>query len=268
MRKNTFFTYALLLFSFLLFSQAQAPTSPKELRVIRHQAFKQGEFLEYRIHYGIFNAGRAELQVKSLDTRNGRKVFHMVGTGRSVGMAEVFFRTRDRYETWIDAEAIVPWEFVRDVDEGGFIIKRHLHFDHFTATVRDNELQKDTVFAIPENIQDMLSAFYYARTLDASQLKKGDMIPISMFLDHEVFSFQLKYLGKEEVKSKFGKIRCLKFMPIVQSGRVFKEKEGMTLWVSDDQNKVPIRLETELAVGSIKIDLDKYRNVAQPMSFR
>jgi hypothetical protein len=235
---------------------------------LRQKAFKEGEFLEYRIHYGIINAGRAELRVKNLEFRAGRPVFHVVGTGRTVGMAEVFFRTRDKYESWIDADSLVPHEFIRDVDEGGYIIKRHLHFDHAQQKVKDNLHKVDTVFDIPKNVQDMLSAFYYARTIDGSNLKKGDLIPISVFLDHEVFTFQLKFLGKDKVKSKFGKINCLKFMPYVQSGRVFKEKEGITLWVSDDESKVPIRMEAELAVGSIKMDLSNYKNVHPPLKFK
>lgn len=260
---------SMLLCSIMVHSQAEAPSDPTNgLRSISHNAFKEGEYLKYRIHYGIINAGRAELRVKKRTYKEGRPVFHMVGTGRSVGMAEMFFKTRDRYETWIDSDAMVPWEFVRDVDEGGYIIKRHLHFDQFEKTVYDDLDKKDTIFSIPENVQDMLSAFYYARTLDASKLKKGDMIPIDMFLDHEVFHFHLKYLGKEDMKTKFGKIRCLKLQPIVQSGRVFKEKEGMTLWVSDDSNKIPIRLKADLAVGSVKIDLSGYKNTVSPLKFR
>jgi hypothetical protein len=259
----------MLLGSILVHSQAEAPSdSTSGLREISHNAFKEGEFLAYRIHYGFINAGRAELKVKKLTNREGRPVYHMVGTGRSVGMAEVFFKTRDRYETWIDSDAMVPWEFIRDVNEGGYIIKRHLHFDQFEQTVYDDLDKKDTIFSTPENVQDILSAFYYARTLDANELKKGDMIPIDMFLDHDIFHFRLKYLGKEVMKTKFGKIRCLKLMPIVQSGRVFKEKEGMTLWVSDDPNKIPIRLQADLAVGSVKIDLSDYKNTVSPLKFR
>lgn len=267
MRSSSFFFSLLISASLFLNGQAEAPDTLPELPKRGQKAFKEGEYLKYRIHYGIINAGRAELRIKNLEFRENRPVFHVVGTGRSVGMAEVFFRTRDRYESWIDAEALVPWEFVRDVDEGGYIIERHLRFDRYKNTAKDSKLRRDTVFAIPDDAQDMLSAFYYARSIDAKGLRKGDLIPVNIFLDHKVFAFQLKYMGKETVKSKFGKIRCLKFMPTVQEGRVFKEKEGMLLWVSDDENKVPIRLETELVVGSIKMDISDYKNLRHPIRF-
>jgi hypothetical protein len=237
------------------------------LRNLNQNAFKVGEFLKYRIHYGLINAGEAELRVKSITNRQDRPVFHIEGIGRSIGMAEVFFKTRDTYTTFVDTESIVPHEFIRDVNEGGFIIKRHLFFDQVNRTAIDKEVPKK-VFEIPAFAQDMLSAFYYARSNDASKLKKGSSIPISIFLDHETFDFKLKYLGVETLKTKWGKIECLKFQPVVQSGRVFKEKEGITLWVSNDQNKIPVRMQAELAVGSIKMDLSDFKNTMVPIVFK
>ncbi len=243
-------------------------TGENPLRKIHNEAFVQGEYLKYRIHYGIINAGIAELKIEGIENRNGRQAYHMVGKGRSVGMAEWFFKTRDRYETWIDIEAMVPWEFIRDVNEGGFEIKRHLIFDQFKNKVRDLEAPKKGVFEIPDGVQDLLSTFYYARTLPTDTLNMGEELPIDMFLDHEMFNFKLKYLGLENVKTKFGKVRCRVFRPVVQEGRVFKDKETMTLWVTDDENKIPVRLQTELVIGSIKMDLVEYRNNAHPINFR
>ncbi len=238
------------------------------LRKIENTSFKVGEYLKYRIHYGIIDAGIAELTVKSKTTKVGRPVYHLVGKGRSVGMAEWFFKTRDTYETYMDTEALVPWEFVRDVDEGGYKIKRHLLFDHYNNNARDLEENPVKTYSIPQNAQDLLSTFYYSRCLPTDGLVKGQTIPVDVFLDHEPFSFQYKYLGIETVKTEFGKVRCKKFMPVVQSGRVFKDKEGITLWVTDDKNKIPVRLEAELAVGSIKMDLMAYKNIMYPIDFK
>ncbi|MBI1316437.1 DUF3108 domain-containing protein [bacterium] len=238
------------------------------MRKIEQRAFKVGEYLKYRIHYGIINAGIAELWVKNTDTRKGRTVFHMVGTGRSVGLAETFFRTRDRYETWLDAESMAPWEFLRDVNEGGYLINHHVLFDQFKSTAVHTDLKKDTVFKLPDYAQDMLSSFYYLRSLDVSKLKVGDVIPVQMFLDYQVYEFRLKFLGRESLKTAQGKIQCMKFRPTVQAGRVFKEEEGVTLWVSDDSNKVPIRLQADLAVGSIKMDLTQSQGLVSKLDFR
>ncbi len=248
------------------FSQDVVPAD-QSLRNVNNNSFKVGEYLKYRIHYGIINAGIAELKVQKKTTRQNRPVYHMVGTGRTTGMAEWFFKTRDRYETYIDTEAMIPWEFIRDVDEGGYKINRHIIFDHYQQKATDFKDNQKT-FDIDKNAQDLLSTFYYARCINADTLVIGQEVPVDMFLDHEMYPFRFKYLGKETVKSDFGKIYCMKFKPLVQSGRVFKEKEGMTLWVTDDANKVPIRLESELAVGSIKIDLMDYKNLRHPISFR
>ncbi len=258
----------LIVLSFLLSSYSHAPTSQHVgLRKMSNRAFKTGEYLKYRIHYGIIDAGIAELRVGEVVKRRGRPVYHMIATGRSVGMAEWFFRTRDHYESFIDTQSIMPWEFIRDVDEGGYIIKRHLIFDHFNNTAKDLHLSDTKTYDIVPYAQDMLSCFYYARCLPTDNISPGFEIPVEMFLDHEDFAFKLRYLGSETVKTKFGRIRCKKFIPVVQSGRVFKDEEGLTLWVTDDANKVPVRLEAELAVGSIKMDLIDYENVQHPLKF-
>lgn len=265
-----FFLNALLaLIPISFFSSPQAdPIITEPLREVDNTAFKVGEYLKYRIHYGIIDAGVAEISVKSKTSRKGRSVYHMVGKGRSVGMAEWFFKTRDTYETYMDAEALLPWEFVRDVNEGGYIIKRHLMFDHYNNTARDLAQSPVKTYTIPQNSQDLLSTFYYARCLPTENLKPGQTIPVEMFLDHEPFAFQFKYLGTETIKSEWGRVRCKKFMPVVQSGRVFNDQEGMTLWVTDDKNKIPIRLQAELLVGSIEMDLVDFRNNLHPIDFK
>lgn len=242
--------------------------SRMQLPVVENHAFQVGEYLKYRIHYGIINAGIAELRVAETTTRNQRKVYHMIGTGRSVGMAEWFFRTRDRYESFIDAEAMLPWEFIRDVDEGGYIIKRHLKFDHYNQRAVETLDEPDQSYPIIQYAQDMLSAFYYARCMKTEDLEPGDELPVNMFLDYEDFSFKLKFLGYDVVKTPWGRVRCKKLIPVVQEGRVFSDKEGLTLWVTDDENKIPVRLEAELVVGSIKMDLVEYKNLIRPISFQ
>lgn len=264
-------SFNFLLSMFLSGQPVADPPSSMEstmpLPVVENNAFQVGEYLKYRIHYGIINAGIAELRVAETTTRNQRKVYHMIGIGRSVGMAEWFFRTRDRYESFIDAEAMLPWEFIRDVDEGGYIIKRHLKFDHYDQRAVETLKYPDQSYPINQYAQDMLSAFYYARCMKTEDLKPGDELPVNMFLDYEDFSFKLKLLGYDVVKTRWGKVRCKKLIPVVQEGRVFSDQEGLTLWVTDDENKIPVRLEAELLVGSIKMDLMEYKNLLRPITY-
>lgn len=229
--------------------------------------FKAGEKLNYNIQYGFVKAGEAELKIQSLTTRRGAPTFHMVGTGKTVGMTDWFFHTEDRYETYLDTSTLHPVEFIRDVDEGGYEINRHILFDQEEHTARDLNFG-DSIFQLEERMQDIFSAFYYARSMDVSDIKRGDEINISVFLDHEKFPFILRYDGVEQIELDDFTIECMKFTPVVQEGRVFKEKESMSIWVSNDQNRIPVLLKSELAVGSITVELTKYQNLAHPLSLK
>lgn len=248
------------LFLFLL-----APTAiAQETNELNNTAFKEGEYLKYRVHYGIINAGTAELHVKGTENRHKREVFHIKATGKSTGFFNWVFKVRDYYETYLDTEAIVPLEFKRNVREGGYKKKQHVFFDHKEHTAKSEKKTID----FPVQAQDLLSSFYYLRCTDVSNFEKGDSISLNAYLDDEIFPTILRYKGKEVIDSKFGEIECMKFTPILQEGRVFEEGNGMTIWVSADRNLIPIRLETKIAVGSIKMDISAYKNLRNPIKFK
>ena len=227
----------------------------------KHSAFKAGEWLRFRIHYGIFNASYATLQVKN-DKVNNKSVYRVIGKGRTTGLARVFFKVDDAYESYFDKNNGKPYKFVRQVSEGSYTLNLDVEFDHKNkkAVLNDYKKNKKLDFKIEDNIQDLISAFYYVRNnYDADQLVKGETITLNLLYDDDgIFKFKLKYLGKEILKTKYGKVECHKFRPYVESGRVFKEQESLSLWVSNDENKIPIRIKADLAVGSIKADLDGY----------
>ena len=233
------------------------------LRVIRNTAFKPGEFLKYRIHYGIIDAGEATLEVKpDLFPVGNRKCYHVVGLGRTRGAFDWFFKVRDRYESYFDTQAFVPWIFIRRVDEGGYTINQNVTFNPYKKTATS---EKGTI-PVTEYVQDLVSAYYYARTIDLTNAKVGTTFPIPAYLDDEVFSMVIKYVGKETITTRLGTFKCIMFRPLLQEGRVFKEQEGMTVWVTDDSNRIVVRAEAEILVGSIKMDLDGYKGLAGPLT--
>ena len=137
------------------------------------------------------------------------------------------------------------------------------------AHVNDLKNKKQQTFKIAESAQDLISAFYYLRAFYPSdKLKPNETFGINMFFDNENYIFKMKFLGKEKLNTKFGKIQCMKFRPYVQSGRVFREKESVTLWITDDGNKIPIRLQADLAIGAIKVDLEKFKNLVAPFEIQ
>jgi len=243
---------------FVLTAGNSVAHAQKTLRTVVNDAFRPGEVLKFRIHYGFVDAGSAQLEVKSdLMNFGGRECYHVVGTGQTVGAFDWFFKVRDRYESIIDKHSIIPWMFIRRVNEGGYIINQNVSFNHF----KDSAVSEKKTISIPENTQDLISAFYFARTIDFSNAKEGDVFPITGYLDDEVIPLNIKVIGRETIKTKKGKIRCIKFRPLLQEGRVFKEQEDMTVWVSDDKNKIPVRVQTDILVGSIKMDLVDYQNL-------
>lgn len=239
-------------------------TSFVETESKKESAFKPGEWLKFRMHYGLLNASYATLHVKS-DIINNVPVYHVVGKGKTTGWASIFFKVDDTYESYFGKDDGKPYKFIRKIDEGGYKKDLEINFDHKKkkAVLNDKKNKKKTNFELQDSIQDLISAFYYLRNnYDADSLEVGNSITMKMLYDDDgVFNFKLKYLGKEILKTKYGKVECHKFRPFVQSGRVFKEQESLSLWVSADKNRIPIRISAELSVGAIKADLDGYNGL-------
>lgn len=225
-------------------------------------AFKVGESLTYRLHYGFVDAGRAVLEVKDEDKKFiNRSSYHVVGLGSSIGAFDWFFKVRDRYESYIDRDALVPYLFIRNVDEGGYKIKQTYVYNHHKKEV----ITEGKKYKVPHGVQDMISAFYYARNLDFSDAKEGQIYSIPSFVDEEIWNLKIKFVGRENLKTDLGTFRCLKFRPIIQKGRVFKKEEDLNVWISDDGNHIPVRAQAEILVGSIKMDLLEYKGLANPV---
>ncbi len=233
------------------------------LRELPYNSFKAGEFLRFRLHYGFVDAGEATVSVNESADINGREVLHIVGKGRTLGAFNWFYKVNDRYETYLDKKGVFPWKFVRRINEGGYKKSQDYFFHQDKETV-DNGAGK--TFKVPTGIQDMISTFYYARTLDFSEMKVGEVVAIETFLDDELYTLNVKYLGKEEIKIRTGKFRCMKFVPVVQEGRIFKSDEDMQVWITDDDNHIPILAKAKILVGSIKMEVVEYKGLAHKVA--
>jgi hypothetical protein len=250
----------IFLFSLLIFC---APVAfSQKVIPIQNEAFKPGEKLKFRVHFGFIDAGEVTMEINDkYEKFASRNCMHIIGLGKTKGAFDWFFKIRDRYETYLDQEAIVPWFFIRRVQEGGFKLNEDVTFNHFKGT---STTPRGT-FPVPAQIQDLISAYYFSRTFNTTNIKVGDILPINAFIDDVIFPLNIKFMGKEEVKTSMGKFKCLKFKPMLEQGRVFKESEKMTLWITDDKNHIPVRLEAEIIVGSIKMDLLEYSGLTNPI---
>ncbi|MCM4155129.1 DUF3108 domain-containing protein [Gramella sp. AN32] len=236
--------------------------------LLAQNAFEEGEWLKFRIHYGWFNASYATLEVDNA-TINNKPVLHIKGRGKSTGLLSVFFKVDDDYQSYFDKKTGEPVKFIRKIDEGGYTKDLEIDFDRSAnkAMVWNKEKNTRNSFTTPADVHDMLSAFYYIRNqIEIDNITPGQETRLNIFLDDENLDFKLVFLGRETIKTKFGKVKALKFRPYVLAGRVFKEKESLTFWVSDDKNKIPLKIEAQLAVGSLEADLEAYKGLKHPFS--
>ena len=238
-------------------------TADNDFCGVQNISFTGNEQVQFKIFYNVIglyvDAGNASFTVSNAKINN-RPVSHIVGWGTSNPSYDWIFRVRDKYETYIDTATLKPYRFVRHVEEGSFRKDELVNFNH-------DEKKATTPkgsFNVPSCIQDVLSAVYYARNIDFSKRTIGEKIPFSMFIDDAVYNLYIRYLGKEVIKTKYGIFNAIKFKPMLISGTVFKGGELMTVWVSDDGNHLPLRIESPISVGSVKVDMIKFKNIRYP----
>jgi len=245
-----------------------------QLRVITNNAFQHGEVLQYKAYYdalltGEVIAGTATFEVKD-ETKsiNDRPVYHIAVEARTKGAFNWFFKVNDHYETYMDEATLAPWLFIRRVDEGGYIINQDVTFNQNknVAYFVDNKRSKKSTVPTSAYVQDILSAIYYCRSYDVTAMNANDEFKVKFMLDDTIYSTKIVYMGKETIKTGMGKIRCIKLKPQVLTGNVFKDPYPVTLWVSDDKNKIPILAESAILVGKVKLELIGYDGLKNPFA--
>lgn len=232
---------------------------------ITNFCFQNGENVTFYVFYTVIgiwvHAGDAKFTT-NLEKLNNKPVWHIIGDGQTLPSYDWIYKVKDRYETYIDTETMQPLKFIRNIDEGDFKKYENVSFNKTANTA----ITKEGVFKVPACVQDVMSQVYFARNINFDNKKPGDMIAFDLFLDNEVHHMYIRYLGKENIKSRYGKFRCIKFKPLLLKGSLFEGGEKMTVWVSDDMNRLPIRIESPITVGSIKVDMMMYNNLRHPLT--
>jgi hypothetical protein len=231
----------------------------------KNKTIHQGESLTYKVFYKLsaawIGAGEAVFTTQ-LATMFDKPVYYIKGVGRTYSSYDWIFKVRDVYETYIDTAKLYPLRFKRDVKEGSHSFTNDVTFYPDIKKA----VSKGSTFNTPACVQDVLSAIYYARNIDYSKYTSGDKIPFSMFLDDQVYDLYIRYMGKTKIKTKYGSFNALKIQPLLIEGTIFKGGEKMIVYVSDDKNHVPIRVESPILVGSVIVDLMQYSNLKYPLS--
>jgi hypothetical protein len=231
----------------------------------KNTCFNGGENVSFYVFYtlaGVWvHAGTAKFVVTQ-ERLDNKPVWHLDGTGVSLPSYDWVYKVRDRYQSYVDTTTLQPLKFVREIDEGKYKKSELITFDKKSSTA----LQDGKSYKVPACVHDVMSQVYFARNIDFNKYKTNDTIPFDIFLDKAVHRVYIRYLGRETIKSRYGKFRCLKFKPLLLEGSMFKGGERMTVWVSDDGNRLPIRIESDISVGSVKVDMMMYQNLRYPLT--
>lgn len=231
-------------------------------RVVPQNSFGRGETIRYRVHYGFINAAEATIETSGrLERINERPCYQATVTGRTTGSFDYFLRIRDQWRSYIDTASILPMRATRDIAEKNYRKKETVNFDHLRDLAEVHEQKKDrekrTTVKILNNAQDMVSGFYFLRTLNYERLKPGDVLKVPGFLEGDSYVLEVTFRGREITETKAGAIRTIKLTPKMPANKLFRGENAISVYLSDDKNKIPVLFQAELFVGSIKVDMYK-----------
>ena len=237
--------------------------SHSELRQMTNNAFTVGEKLTFDISFGPITAGQAIMSIPDYRYVNGRKTFETRVEAASASGFDWFFKVRDRYETYMDVEGIFPWRFEQHVREGTYSRDYNAFFDPETKTAETSDGQK---FDTPQYVHDIVSAFYYVRTLDMTHSRKGDVIRMENFFDGKTHPLDVRVLGHQQVETDAGTFECSVIEPMVVEGGLFKSEGSIKIWLTDDENHLPVKMSSKILIGEIEAKLTKYEGVRGPLT--
>jgi hypothetical protein len=252
--KQLVFTVILMFLTATAYSQASPRTAP-------NNAFSYGEKLIYKVKYSLYvnvpvGEFSLEVQPKAQDM-NGSQCYHIIGKGKTYGFYDPFFKIRDNYETFLETNSVLPLYSSRDVNEGHYSFNETVIFNQKDRTAKSKKRSQ----RIPDSTGDIIGSLYFARTLDFHNAKPGQEYLMNAFIDDTTYHVGVKFDGIENIRTAAGHFRCVRLKPLLIQGRIFKSKEDMTLWVTDDENHLPVQVESSISVGSVKVELHSFENL-------
>lgn len=234
------------------------------LRKLTNDAFAVGERLVFGVNYGFITTGEAVMEVAAYDSVAGRKCYRVEFTVNSLPSFSWIYKVEDRYLTYIDVETIAPWKFEQHIREGTYRRDFIAEFDqvNLVATTTGG------TYPIPQYVHDIMSAFYFARTIDFSSFKPGDGVLLSNFYKDKTHELKVNFLGRQELETEAGTFNTIVVEPLVKEGGLFKSEGRIVIWLSDDERKIPVRVNTKVVIGSIDTELKSYSGIAGPLRSR
>src|ERR1700712_5511153 len=235
----------------------------QELTKTNEVAFKSGEKLSYKMKYGFFTAAEANIRVEDSPIKFEEKpAYHIIAEGKTAGTFDVFYKVRNRYETYVDQITLLPYFYAENRHESSYKHTDKVTFDHEKKVITADKGK----FPFEGKVFDFVSTYYFARCIDVSKMKIGEKFDLQYFLEDGTHTLSITYLGKEKVACSMGTFNCLKFNPTIIPGRIFKKNSKLYLWITDDNNRIPVRAHVEVVVGSLTMDLTAASGLKYPLN--
>lgn len=258
--KKSFLTIFLFSIFYILFSVGVNAQMQPDFKL---GAFQVGEKLKYTARYGFIHAAEVTMEVQeSKKEINGKKPLHFVASGRTTPSFDWFMKVRHRYDSYVDQKELLPMQFTESVREGKYKRDSYANFDQKGNKI----IASKGTFTSADVTFDILSMYYFARCLDLKNVKIGEVIKMKYFLDDGIYPLDIEYLGKETISTESGKFECIKFSPALQPGRVFRKDSRMYMWITNDANRIPVKVEVEILIGSVVLELQKFDGLKNPIT--
>ena len=267
--KVLFFVFVLVISAFTMKSDDNI------YRPVSHDNFTGGEVLEYKVSYGMFSVGKAQIKISEDQYKiNGRDCYKIDVFGKTTGAVDWVAKVNDNWGAYVDSAALVPHIAYRYLEEGSYRKKEIIKFDHTTdmaeAKVMDKktgEFKEPKYYKTPDNVRDMVGGFMYLRTIDFNKLNVGDIVELDAFFEDTAYDFNIMYQGKDVVRTKLGKINTFKLIPLMPDNKIFDGENSITVWLSDDENKVPVRIEADMFMGKAGCEIIKYDGLVHEINY-
>jgi hypothetical protein len=245
-----------------------------EYSMVRNESFSRGELIEFKMTYGFFTVGKGSARIHpDYHKLNDRYCFKVDVVGKTVGMVDWVADVDDKWGAYIDTAALVPHQFYRRIREGRYKKDEWTNFDHKNKKIevksigKDGKMKEPKYYDAPPHVRDMVAGFLYLRVMDFTKLKVNDTVSVSGFFEDEFYKFNIIYRGKDMVRLKIGKVRALVFTPVMPKNKVFEGEDSITAYFSDDKNRIPLKIDARMFIGTAGVELTSYSGLKNPLNF-
>ncbi len=254
-----------ILLSLTAFTSAQR----KDYPYLRNKSFTTGETLEYRVSFGFFTVGKATTVIENkVFNINSRPCFKVDAYGETLGFVSWISKVNDQWGAYIDTSALVTHASYRKIREGNYKKDEYISYDHDVQQAQVKVLDQKTgvygepkYYPTPTNVRDLVAGFLYLRVIDFTKYKKGDTLAISGFFEDTAYNLKIIYSGKEKLKTGLGIFPCHKLIPVMPDNKLFDGENSITCWISDDENRIPIKIEARMFIGKTGVELSSFKGL-------